>query len=45
MDIEVEADSKQEAEKIVNAAWKNSEYILDSENFLDVEFAADEVLF
>ena len=34
----VEAESEQEAHRRVSDAWKNSEYILDSDSFQGVEF-------
>lgn len=34
----VEAGSEQEAHTRVSDAWKNAEYILDSDNFQGVEF-------
>ena len=34
----VEARSEQEAHTRVSDAWKNAEYILDSDNFQGVEF-------
>ena len=34
----VEAASEQEAHKRASDAWKNAEYILDSDNFQGVEF-------
>lgn len=38
----IEADSRIEAEQIVSDKWRNSEYVLDSENFRDVNFSAVE---
>ncbi|NBI77283.1 hypothetical protein D3Z39_00055 [Anaerotruncus colihominis] len=40
--VDVEAGSKDEAEQIVADGWRNSQYILDSENFTGVEFEASE---
>lgn len=39
--VEVEAQNKTEAEQIVCAAWGNSEYVLDADNFARVYFAAE----
>ena len=36
--VTVEADSKIEAEQLVSENWRNSEYILDSDSFMGVEF-------
>ena len=36
--VEVEAKDKQEAEQLVSDKWHNSEYILDADNFIGVEF-------
>lgn len=38
--VEVEADSREEAEQLVSDRWRNSEYILDAENFEGVDFKA-----
>lgn len=38
----IEAGSRIEAEQIVSDKWRNSEYVLDSENFRDVNFSAVE---
>lgn len=38
--IEVQAQSREEAEAIVEEQWHNSEHILDAENFVAVEFKA-----
>lgn len=38
MTVFVDAASEQEAHRRVSDAWKNSEYILDAENFQGVEF-------
>lgn len=40
MTVHIEAKSGAEAEAIVEAAWNNAEYILDSECFEGVEFQA-----
>lgn len=42
MVIEVEAQNQQQAEQIVSDRWRNSEYILDADNFCEVEFTATE---
>lgn len=42
MTVEVEAKNQQQAEQIVSDKWKNSEYILDADNFCGVEFTAIE---
>jgi hypothetical protein len=36
--VEVEAKDKQEAEQLVADKWHNSEYILDANHFIGVEF-------
>ena len=38
--VEVEAKNQHEAEQVVSDNWKNSEYVLDADNFVGVEFAA-----
>lgn len=43
LDVEVEASSREEAEDKVESNWKNSEYILDSAHFKEVDFRAKEV--
>lgn len=43
MKVTVEAGSAQEAEVIVERRWKNSDYILDADNFTGVEFKAKKV--
>ena len=43
LSVEVEAKNQQEAEQIVSDKWRNSEYILDADNFVDVEFEAVQV--
>ena len=40
MTIEVEADDQQQAEQIVSDGWHRSEYVLDADNFVGVEFEA-----
>jgi hypothetical protein len=42
MTVSVRAASADEAEAIVEANWKNSEYILDADSFVGVEFSAKE---
>lgn len=44
MKVEVEAENKADAEKIVCEKWNNSEYILDADHFKGVEFTAEKVL-
>ena len=41
--IVVEADSAVEAEVLVADRWRNGEYILDAEDFTDVDFETSEV--
>ncbi|EGC03093.1 DpnD/PcfM family protein [Ruminococcus albus] len=36
--VTVEAETAEDAEEIVDAAWHNSEYILEAEDFDGVEF-------
>lgn len=43
MKVTVEAGSAQEAEEIVERRWKNSDYILDADNFTGAEFKAKKV--
>lgn len=38
--VVVQARSREEAKAIVEEQWRNSEYILDAENFVAVEFKA-----
>lgn len=38
LSVPIEADSKEEAENIINDAWYNGEYILDDRNFIGVNF-------
>lgn len=42
MDVDVEAESAGEAEQIVSDRWRDSEYLLDADNFAGVEFEARE---
>lgn len=42
MNVFVEANCREDAEQIVSNKWRSNEYILDSENFCDVEFTAVE---
>ena len=42
MNVIVEASCREDAEQIVSDKWRNSEYVLDSENFCDVDFSAVE---
>ena len=36
--VSVIADSREEAEQIVDDGWHNGDYVLDSEDFIDVDF-------
>lgn len=38
--VTVSADSKEEAERIVETGWNNSDYLLDAEDFKQVSFKA-----
>ena len=40
MTVTVEAADRHEAEQIVSDNWRNSEYILDADHFIGVEFEA-----
>ena len=40
--VDVEAHSRDEAEQIASDNWHNSDYILDADNFVGVEFEATE---
>lgn len=40
MTVEIEADSREEAEQIASDNWKNSEYVLDADNFSKVSYEA-----
>jgi hypothetical protein len=42
MTVEIEAENEQQAEEKVRQAYRNEEYILDSEHFAGVEFTAKE---
>ena len=42
MTVDVEAHSRDEAEQIASDNWHNSDYILDADNFVGVEFEATE---
>lgn len=43
MTVTVDADSPEEAERMVSDGWNNSEYILDAESFAGVGFEALEI--
>lgn len=38
--VTVEATSRDEAEQMVSDQWRNSDHILDADNYVEVEFAA-----
>lgn len=38
--VEIEAKDQHEAEQIVSDNWKNSEYVLNADNFVSAEFTA-----
>lgn len=38
--VEVEANSREEAERLVEQRWNDSEYILDADSFVGVDFSA-----
>jgi hypothetical protein len=40
MTVDVEAENLIHAEQIISDNWKKSEYILDADNFVGVEFTA-----
>ena len=40
MKVTVEAANQREAEQIVSDKWENSEYILDADHFVGVDFYA-----
>lgn len=40
--VEIEADSRAEAEEIAESNWNNQEYVLDYNDFVGVEFQAKE---
>ena len=42
MTVDVEAHSRDEAEQIASDKWHDSDYILDADNFVGVEFEATE---
>lgn len=42
MNVFVEAGSQWEAEQIVSDGWRNGEYVLDSDHFVDVDFEAED---
>jgi len=42
MTVDIEADSSEEAEQIAWDRWNDSDYILDADNFVGVEFEATE---
>ena len=39
--VPVEADNAVDAEQIISDKWHNSEYVLDAENFSEVNFKAE----
>ena len=41
MTVDVEAEDEREAEQIVSNRWHDSDYILDADNFVGVEFEAE----
>lgn len=43
MDVDVEAESREEAEQIVGDGWRRSEYVLNSDYFDGVEFEAEDL--
>ena len=36
--VSVAADSREEAEQMVDDGWHNGDYVLDSEDFIDIDF-------
>lgn len=36
--VSVEAASQEEAERMVTESWNNDDYVLDSKDFIDVDF-------
>lgn len=42
MTIEIQAENAQQAEELIREAYSNQEYILDAENFTDVDFITTE---
>ena len=45
LSVEVEAGNRHEAEQIVSDGWRNSEFVLDADNFVDVVFNAEPVIY
>lgn len=41
--VEVEADDPSDAKQMVSDGWHNSKYVLDSEDFVGVDFEAEPV--
>ena len=41
--IEVEADSREEAEKVANMMYRNADVVLNDEDFVDAQFKAYKV--
>ena len=37
---EIEANSREEAERLIEQKWNDSEYILDADSFVGVDFSA-----
>lgn len=42
MNVDIEAHSREEAEQIASDNWHRSDYILDADNFIGVDFEATE---
>lgn len=42
-EVEVEADSRAEAEDIVNDMWYRGEIILDADDFVEMDCSAEEI--
>ena len=40
MKVSIQAESREEAERIVEQRWKSGEYVLDADHFTGVEFNA-----
>ena len=40
MKVSIQAESREEAERIVEQRWKSGEYVLDADHFTSVEFNA-----
>lgn len=38
--VEIEANSREEAERLIEQKWNDSEYILDTDSFVGVDFSA-----